>query len=317
MSKKLSIILIVLLTILLAFVIGIMIFLFKGGVDKLNWNFNTFHIGIGGGNSTKLVDSKEVTNNKKLNVEFDVADVEVVPSETESIKVELYSDNPGEYEITESEEDIKVVLKEKENQKFSLKKKMNKIKLYVPLNYISSFNINGTTGDITMDEYSSATLNATINTGDIKIKEINMAEINATTGDIEVESASLLNVNVRTGDIDVGTVRFLTVNATTGDIDAKEVDRVKVVVTTGDIDLYKVNEYLSLEAVTGDIDINTANIKDNSRIKVTTGDIKIEHATGYYVSGEAKIGDVKIKGVDRKSDLELTIEAKVGDIRVN
>ncbi len=316
MSKKLSIILIVLLTILLAFVVGIMIFLFKGGEDKLNFNFKSFAI-VTSGNSTKLVDSKEVTNNKKLNVEFDVADVEVVPSDTDSIKVELYSDDPGEYEITESETEIKVVLKQKENVKFSFRRKFNKIKLYVPYNYVSTFTINGTTGDLVMDEYSSATLNATIKTGDIKIKEINMAEIKVTTGDIEVDAASLLNTTFTTGDVEVGTVRFLTANGTTGDIDAKEVDRVQIKVTTGDIDIYKVNEYLSLEATTGDIDIDTAAIKDNSKIKVTTGDIKIKHATGYYVSGEAKIGDVNIKGVDRKSDLELTIEAKVGDIRVN
>lgn len=316
MSKKLSIILIILLSILLAFVVGIMIFLFKGGEDKLNFNFSSFSIGVGG-TSTNLIDSKEVSNNKKLNVEFDVADVDVLISDTDSIKVELYSDDPGEYEIAESEEEINVVLKEKEKKGFSFNKKINNIKLYVPMNYINTFNINGETGDLVMDEYSSATLYATIKTGDIKIKEINMAEIKVTTGDIEVEAASLLNTTFTTGDVEVGTVRFLTATGTTGDIDAKEVDRVKVKVTTGDIDIYKVNEYLSLEATTGDIDIDTANIKDNSKIKVTTGDIKIKHATGYYVSGEAKVGDVNIKGVDRKSDLELIIEAKVGDIRVN
>lgn len=316
MSKKLSIILIILLSILLAFVVGIMIFLFKGGEDKLNFNFSSFSIGVGG-TSTNLIDSKEVSNNKKLNVEFDVADVDVLISDTDSIKVELYSDDPGEYEIAESEEEINVVLKEKEKKGFSFNKKINNIKLYVPMNYTNTFNINGETGDLVMDEYSSATLYATIKTGDIKIKEINMAEIKVTTGDIEVEAASLLNTTFTTGDVEVGTVRFLTATGTTGDIDAKEVDRVKVKVTTGDIDIYKVNEYLSLEATTGDIDIDTANIKDNSKIKVTTGDIKIKHATGYYVSGEAKVGDVNIKGVDRKSDLELIIEAKVGDIRVN
>ena len=61
----------------------------------------------------------------------------------------------------------------------------------------------------------------------------------------------------------------------------------------------------------------SAFIKENSNIKVTTGDIKIKHANGFYVGGNTKIGDTRIKGVDRKSDIELNIEAKVGDIRVN
>lgn len=316
MSKKLSIVLIVLLSVLLAFVVGIMIFLFRSGVSNLNFNFGSFSIGVGGTSKT-LVDSKEFTEMKKLDVDFDVADVDVVTSDTESIKVELYSDDPGEYEITESLDTIKVVLKEKDNNKFTFNKKTNKIKLYVPMNYAYSFDITGTTGDVNIDDYSDATAKIAIKTGDIKVKQINMAEIQATTGDIEVNSASLLNINVTTGDIEVGTVRFLDVTGTTGDIDAKEVDKIKVKVTTGDIDIYKINEYLSLEATTGDIDIDTVNITENSRIKVTTGDIKIKHATGFYVSGNAKIGDERIKGVDRKSDLELNIDAKVGDIRVN
>ncbi len=316
MSKKLSIVLITLLSILLAFVVGIMIFLFRGGVDKLNFNFVSFSVGIGGP-SKKLVDSKEVSNNKKLDVEFDVADVEIITSETDLVKVELYSDDPGEYEITELEDKIRVVLKEKENSGFKFNKKTNIIKLYVPMNYASSFNITGTTGDVKIDDYSSATAKITIKTGDVKIKEISMADIQGTTGDIEIDSASLLNIKVTTGDIEVGTVRFLDVTGTTGDVDVTEVDRLKVKLTTGDIDVYKVNEYLSLEVTTGDIDIDTVNIKENSKIKTTTGDTKIKHATGFYVGGTSKVGDVHIKGVDRKSDLELDIDTKVGDIRVN
>lgn len=316
MSKKLSIVLITLLSILLALVVGVMIFLFRSDIDKLNFNFVSFSIGIGGP-SKKLVDSKEVSNNKKLDVLFDTADVDIVASETDLVKVELYSDDPGEYEITELDDRIKVVLKEKENPKFRFNKKTNRVKLYVPINYASSFNITGTTGDVKIDDYSSATADITIKTGDIKINNINMANIQGTTGDIEVDSASLLNIKVTTGDIEVGTVRFLDITGTTGDVDVTEADKIKVKLTTGDIDVYKVNEYLSLEVTTGDIEIDTVNIKENSKIKTTTGDTKIKHARGFYVGGTSKIGDTHINGVDRKSDLELNIETKVGDIRVN
>lgn len=316
MSKKLSIVLITLLSILLALVVGVMIFLFRSDVDKLNFNFVSFSIGIGGP-SKKLVDSKEVSNNKKLDVLFDTADVDIVASETDLVKVELYSDDPGEYEITELDDSIKVVLKEKENPKFRFNKKTNRVKLYVPMNYASSFNITGTTGDVKIDDYSSATADITIKTGDIEIKNINMANIQGTTGDIEVDSASLLNIKVTTGDIEVGTVRFLDITGTTGDVDVTEADKIKVKLTTGDIDVYKVNEYLSLEVTTGDIEIDTVNIKENSKIKTTTGDTKIKHAKGFYVGGTSKIGDAHINGVDRKSDLELNIETKVGDIKVN
>ncbi|MBR4830245.1 MAG: DUF4097 family beta strand repeat protein [Bacilli bacterium] len=317
MNKKLSIVLIVLLSVLLAFVVGIMIFLFRSGANNINFSLGSFN--IASGTSTKLVDSKEFTEMKKIDVDFNVADVDVITSETDSIKVELYADDPEEYSITESLDSIKVVLKDKETNgvRFLFGRKINKIKVYVPMNYASSFAINGVTGDVNIADYSEATAKVTIKTGDIKIKELNMAEIEATTGDIEVGSASLLNIKVTTGDVEVGTVRFLDITGTTGDIDVKEVDRLKVKVTTGDIDIYKVNEYLTLEATTGDIDIDTVTIKENSNIKVTTGDIKVKHANGFYVSGTSKIGDTHIKGVDRKSDIVLNIEAKVGDIKVN
>ena len=74
---------------------------------------------------------------------------------------------------------------------------------------------------------------------------------------------------------------------------------------------------MEIEVKTGDVQIQNAKIEDNSKINVTYGDVTIYKTGKYYVEGIVEVGDVRIKNIDRKSDLELKITVKVGDIRVN
>ena len=168
MNKKLSIVLIVLLSVLLASVICGMVFLFHSDFKFDKFNFSV--ISFTSGTSTKLVDSKEISDIKSLDIQSDTADVSILTSDSNTIKVELYSDNLGEHEITELDDSIRVVLMEKDKVKWGFGKKINYIKIYVPMNYALTFNINGTTGDVKIDDFSSANLNLSVTTGDVEIK---------------------------------------------------------------------------------------------------------------------------------------------------
>jgi len=316
MSKKLSIVLIVLLSVLLALVIGGMILLF-------NTDFKKFYVGLGpigirSGASTTLLDSKEIATIKDVYVDTDVADIDYKVSETGTIKVELYSDEPGEYSITESEDRLDVVLKEKEDGGFRFNIKFNKIIIYLPQNYAKTLYVKGTTSDIEMDDFAQANVKFTVTTGDIEIKAINTADIVVTTGDIDIISAYSVKAVATTGDYDIGTVRFLDIEATTGDIDITETDVLKAKTTTGDYKIGIVNSSLDIETRSGDVYIEKATVLANSRIKTTTGDVKVNHMNdGVYVEGKATTGDVKINNSDRKSEIELKINTTTGDIRVN
>ena len=313
MSKKLSIILIILLSILLVFVIGGMIFLFNTDLNKFNFGFN---FGIASGTSKKLVDEKEIVNIKDIYVDSDIADVFIKTSETGTIKVELYSDDPETYEITELENKINVVLKEKSGSKgFNFKN--SKINLYIPASYANLINIENKTGDITMDDFSSANFNAVLTTGDINIKEVNYATIKLTTGDVEIDSAYSVKSEATTGDFEGGTIRFLDVVVTTGDINATELDTVKAKTTTGDIKFGIINDSLDLDTNTGDVTIEKVTVLNNSKIKTGTGDVNINQINeGIYVEGKSNVGDVKIDSSDRKATTELIINTRTGDIRV-
>ena len=79
MNKGLTITLIVLLSILLAGVVGIMIFLFTGDIDINKFAFSF-------GESKTLVEEKEINTIKGLNIETNRADIIVETKETNSIK---------------------------------------------------------------------------------------------------------------------------------------------------------------------------------------------------------------------------------------
>ena len=292
MNKGLTITLIVLLSILLAGVVGVMIFLFKGDI-----NINSFAIGFG--ESKTLVDEKEITNIKKLNIEANRADVIVEPKEENTfIKVELYSDHVEEYEITEKEDEIKVVLKDERFSGFNVKG--SRVKIYVPTTYDKDIKVVNKTGDIKIGELSLSNLNIQLTTGDITVEEANNVIASLTTGDVELN-------NVVKADI----------TGTTGDIDVNNVNNVKVKLTTGDITLGEVNGSLNLTSTTGDIEIAKANLTANSSINSGTGDIKINKTTGCYIDAKTNIGDTRVNNNDRKSDIVLTITSRVGDIKVN
>lgn len=291
MNKGLTITLIVLLSILLAGVIGVMIFLFKG-----NYNFN-FDFAFG--ESKTLVEEKEIVNIKKLNIEANRGDVIIEPKEEQTfIKVELYSDHAEEYEITEKEDEIKVVLKDEKVVGFNTKG--SRVKIYVPTTYDKDVKVVNKTGDINIGELYKSNINISLTTGDITVKEANDIIASLTTGDVEIGKANKVNVT-----------------GTTGDIDVDDANIVKVKLTTGDITIGDVNTSLDLQSTTGDIEVKTANLTANSNIKSGTGDVKIKKTSNCYIDAKTKIGDTKVNNNDRKSDNVLTITSRVGDIRVN
>lgn len=309
MNKGLTITLITLLSILLVGVIGGMIFLMN-----TNFDFSNFNIGISS-QSKKLVEEKEITNIKDFNIESEVADIYIENSESSTIKVELYSDDAKEYEITELNDQIKVVLKEKSS--FKLFKKTPVIKIYAPKTYNKLFTINERTGDIKISEFENADLDINLTTGDTEVKSINDVNIKFTTGDIEIRNANNVKLDGTTGDIEVGKVKSLTSKITTGDVNVDIVDNIKTNIKTGDIEINTINNSCELTSTTGDIEINNATINKKSKITSGTGDVKIDRTKNCYVEAKTKIGDTKVNNNDRKSDIILTITSRVGDIKVN
>ena len=313
MNKGLSVTLITLLSILLVFLVGIMIFLFNGKIS-----FDGFNIATG--YSKKLVEEKEINNIKDLNISTDIADVSVEEKDINNIKVELYSEKKPIYEITENAGSIKIVLKQKDKVHFGIFNKFPRIVVYVPTTFNKDVKVEGTTSDVKIGNFPNSDLNVKATTGDVKVKKISNAKINLTTGDIKIDDVKDLVSETRTGDFRIKTISTANITTTTGDIKIENsVDKIEAKTSTGDIKIGSVNKSLVLETNTGDVRIDSANLLVNSNITTGTGDVDIDSIKGCYVEGSTKTGDTNINNSnkDRKSDIILKIKTRVGDINVN
>lgn len=294
MNKGVTITLITLLSLLtISLIIGLVVLL------KSDFNFSSFNFDESMVSET-LVEEKEINNIKDLDIKTDVADIIITDEDRQTIKVELYSDYVKNYEITEEGNKIKVVFEQKTKGIFNFFKKSPYVKIYVPKNYNNNILVDSNVGDVKIENLKYASLTAKVNTGDIKIKEIDNAVVNVNTGDVKIEKVNKLTSDMGTGDLKITSVNEL-------------VSKNK----TGDVKINEVNGFIDITSTTGDIKIETANITKNSKIISNTGDIKIQNTNGCFVEGKTNVGDNDINNNNRKSDIVLIINNNVGDISVN
>lgn len=295
MNKGITAVLIILLSLVIIGLTTGLILVLNG---KMNLNFSS-PIHIGSNYCTKLVEEKEIESIKDLDLSGNSVDIKVEESDTNTIKIELYSDNVKRHLIEEEDNVIKVVLEEKKSVKmFNFKTPY--IKVLIPSSYNKKIKANLDVGDIRIGSFKEATLNAKTNVGDIK-----------------VESVSKANIETRTGDIKVENTKDLTGNTKTGDIKVTNVNNIYSKTNVGDIKVINVSNYMDLSTKTGDVKVEKATIKKDSKVESNVGDVKIKNVTGCYVEGSTKVGDTDINNKDRKSDIILKIKTRVGDIEVN
>ena len=293
MSKTGTIILIVFLSIVTVGLISGLFLLIK-------FNFKFGKINIMSNLSNKLVEKKEITNIKDLNIKTDAVDVIIEEEDINSIKVELYSEKPKKHEISEEENQITVVLEDKTKTGFLLFKKTPNVKIYVPKDYDKNIVLNSNVGDVKIGNLKNATLKAKLDVGDVKIKNIKKADATLRVGDVKIDNIEKLTSDIKTGDLKIQNVNELT-------------SKVK----TGDVKIEKVDGFVNITDSIGDVKIQNAIITKNSKIKSNVGDVKIQTISGCYVEAKTNIGDVKVNNKERKSDIILNISDNVGDIKVN
>lgn len=271
MSNVLKIILIILL-VLLVFAIGIGLYLFI----KNDYSFDFLT------KDAKIVEEKEFDSINNLSIDTDTADVYIKQSEDNKIKVELYSNDSKEHEISNTSDSLNVTLKN--SCFFFCFFNRSKIVVYLPKTFNKNIIMHGSTSDLYIEnDYENSDVNIKLSTGDIHAKKIHNA-----------------NIVVSTGDIKIGSVYDI-----------------KTESSTGDVTIDKVNNSMDIKTTTGDVRISDVTITKNSNISTSTGDVTINSIKNVYVEGSTSTGDVRINNNDRKSDIELNIHTSTGDIRAN
>lgn len=270
-SKGLIVGLIVFLILLIASLTIVM-------VKMMNGNF-MFAFGHNVSKNKILEETYEVMD---INVISEAADIHVIESTDDKVKVVVYSEQKRTSVKTINNK-LVIDSKAKKCRGFCFNTKIDKIEVYIPSSYQNKINIDGDAGDIKVGNFKNLVL------------------------DIETDA----------GDVDIGSIKKANIKTDAGDIDIDNINSIKIEADAGDIKVNSINEYVNIKTDAGDIRIEKLNIIKNSNIKLDAGDVRIKSTNNIYVDSKTHAGDIKVHNSNRKSDIELSIKTNAGDIRVN
>lgn len=230
-----------------------------------------------------LVDEKYENKFNKISITNTSSDIFIRKSDSDNYRVVIYGKKDSA-EVNVNGDELTI----KNNKKsvcigFCFNIEKARIEVYMPSNYAKNIDIKSTSGDLEMDDFKDLKFKIKATSGDLNIGNIDSADIVITSGDIQMRDVNSLTIDSRSGDIDVN----------------------------------RVNDIVEIKNTSGDITINTVNIKKNSSIDSTSGDVVINSSNEIYYDASAKSGDVKINNNYRKSECEFRINTTSGDIKVN
>ena len=259
-SKKSTILLITLLTLVIIALTGFMIFMMN---NKFNMNFkNMFSQRI------EELQIEETYKNiyEKIDINTDAADVYIKKSEDENIHVKIYSEKEKS-KIIDDEIELNIKVEQKKCVGICINNKISKVELYIPENYEKEVNIDNNYGDIKIDSFENLNLN---------IKE--------DAGDIEVISANKVNIDNNYGDIKIEEIdEYIKISADAGDIKINKLNITKdsfIETNAGDVKIENTNDiYIDAQTDVGSAKINNNNRNAEIILKIdnNVGDIKVNY----------------------------------------
>ena len=283
-----------------------------------NWSF---------GNSLRLREEKtqEVTESfNGIEIDTDVADITLLPSEDGSCKVVSFDNKKITYSAKVEGGILKI--SEQDGRKWFQKmigRGRSSLTVYLPERVYTSLTVSEDTGNITVPaDFTFGSIDLNLSTGDVSLRAsaVDSIRINLSTGDVRIENITCksLDINHSTGHVDLNGVKAATdvrITGSTGNTNVKgsSFGNLKVATSTGDITMENVNCLATLEVSvsTGDVALTSISCKDF----ISEGDTGKLKMTGVIATGEFNItrdtGDVKFNGCDAS---EIYVKTDTGDV---
>lgn len=256
----------------------------------------------------------DIVDVEKLKIEFDTSDLNVFFTDENEIKVIQYS-----YQELKGNEIFKI---DKSSSNITISKKgnrgfhffyMNQIvfDVYIPKAYEESLEIKAVSGNIKGDEnLKFKNLKISSTSGDIEMANIEADNINIETvsGDIELQNIGNNTIKLKTvsGNIIVGSAK--------GEIEAKS--------TSGNIKIEKIEGEVELNSTSGEIKSNDFKITGNSKVKTTSGNIKmyLNEESNCQIQTKSVSGNVTVPNgrnvMGQEPYVDLNIQTTSGNIKI-
>lgn len=228
-----------------------------------------------------------------INVDVTSYDVELKESNNDIIKVEISGSKKNQDKFHVEEENGNLTINENGSSVcigFCLD---GTITIYLP-NQDITYHHKSSSGNIYSDiDLRSVVINTT--SGDITLKNINDGTISSTSGNINVANANKLNVSATSGDISLDEPKNLVANTQSGNIKVRSITSKMDITTTS-----------------GDINISSLSIKEDSKAEAKSGNIDIKLDKDVFIDATTRSGNIDIDNTN--TNPTLIIKTTSGDI---
>ena len=228
-----------------------------------------------------------------INVDVTSYDVELKESNNDTIKVEISGSKKNQDKFHVEEENGNLTINENGSSVcigFCLD---GTITIYLP-NQDIAYHHKSSSGNIYSDiDLRSVVINTT--SGDITLKNINDGTVSSTSGNINIRNANKLNVSATSGDISLDEPKNLVANTQSGNIKVRSMTSKMDITTTS-----------------GDINISSLSIKEDSKAEAKSGNIDIKLDKDVFIDATTRSGNIDIDNTN--TNPTLIIKTTSGDI---
>ena len=332
-NKGIKITLIIILAIIVIALVNFMIY----AIINRNNDYSVKFSLISFGDNTEKIFEKEYEPEEldKINVDVSSSNVKIEKADIDKIKITAYGDKDEKIRETINDKELSIG---KENTKvfiFAMFYWCNEeIIIQVPRDCDEEFNIQTSSGDIVAPNLENNVINFESSSGDIKCGNINNGNLRSSSGNILIGNGNevtlkanagsikagdfnKLSAEASSGDIEVGTIGESTIKTSSGKIFVEAAKRLHAEASSGEIDINTIEEYCNLTTSSGNIDIESLNIIENSFISAKSGNVEIKNKNDIYIETETGSGDAHVKNNNRMAEIVLKITTTSGSIRVD
>ena len=330
-SKVAKVILIIILALIIIALINFMLYAIINKDFKFNFSL------IGFGDNTEKIFEKEYEPKELDSIKVDVSssNVSIEKADVDKIKITAYGDKDETINETITDKELSVTKSNTKGYIFAIFYWCDeKIIIQVPNDCDEEFNIHTSSGDITSQNLENNNINFESSSGTIKCENLNNGSLKSSSGDITVgngneitlqtSSGSIkagdfnkLSAEASSGDVEVGTIGEGSIKTSSGKINIIGANRIKAEASSGNISVETIENYCELKTSSGNIDINSLNITENSNINAKSGNVKINGKNDIYVETETNSGDAEVMNNNRMAEIVLKITTTSGNINVD
>lgn len=283
---------IALIIILVILSIALITFMIIKLINK-DMKFNLSLIGFGDKTEMLFQEEYEIEPLESINVDVSSANVRIEKTDTDKIKVTAYGDKGDTIQAVMSENELSIT---KQNTNIYLFTVFywcrEEIIIEIPNESDESFKIHTSSGDIITPNLENNQMqfetgsgditcgnlyngNLKSSSGDISIGNGNEITLNTSSGKIKTSNVNILNAKASSGDIEIGTIEEGKVETSSGKINIEGAKRLQAQCSSGEMNITNIENYCELATSSGDIEIQSLNITENSTISAKSGNVDI------------------------------------------